>query len=138
MRRIFPTWDDDNERAKFRPLLLPYVILAWWIGCAYIWGDEQRTLTPSFEEARKLADMGQWGVMFLIGGTLLFVTMWLGDTLYVRAAMFIGGCMYTWWGCLFMMGVAHVPYSSLNGPALYWFIAYSHFVAAALTQRPKL
>lgn len=132
--RIFPTYADDKT-TRFRPLVLPYVILAVWIALSYISGDPMRTNTPAFEGPREIAEVRTWGYMFAIGAMALTVSSVMRDTKWLRAALFIGGFMYLWWGCLFMFSIINVPYANLNAPVLYWFIAFSHFAGASLPQR---
>lgn len=138
-RRIFPTWADDrSKKFVFRPLILPYLALPLWLGLGYTLGDPARTATPSFEQAKLLTSIEHWGWMFLAGAAVIAATMWMADTLYLRIALFIGAFIYTWWGVLFFIGTLNIPNSSVNAAALYWFIAFAHFVAAGLPQRARL
>jgi hypothetical protein len=114
----------------FRPLLIPFAVLAGWIGCAYVFGDPVRTSTPSFAAARELAPMPVWGVMFLIGAATLAVAIVVHDDRLPRWALAIGGVIYIWWGLLFLLTVLRDERASLNAPALYGFIAFIHFLAA--------
>lgn len=114
----------------FRPLLVPFIALAAWIGCAYTFGDPARTSTPSFGAARDLATMQTWGVVFLAGAAVLWLSMFLNERL-MRAALFVGGVIYVWWAALFALSAAQDPKASLVSPALYGFLAAIHFLAAS-------
>lgn len=113
-----------------RPLLIPFIVLAGWIGCSYVAGDPVRTATPSFASARELAPMHLWGVMFIIGAATLVVAMFVRDDRIARWALVVGGVIYTWWGLLFLLTVLRDERASLNGPVLYGFVAFVHFLAA--------
>ena len=132
--RIFPTYADDKT-TRFRPLVVPYVVLALWIGLAYLLGDELRTATPAFEGAKEITTVSNWGYMFLVGAVVMTVCSLMRDTKWLRTSLFIGGFMYTWWGALFMFSIINVPFANLNAPILYWFVAFSHFAGASLPQR---
>ena len=114
----------------FRPLLVPFIALAAWIGCAYVFGDPTRTSTPSFGAAQDLAPMQLWGAMFLAGAAVLTLSMFLNERL-MHAALFVGGVIYAWWGALFALSAAHDPEASLVSPALYGFLAAIHFLAGS-------
>lgn len=129
--RIFPTYADDKS-VRFRPLILPYIALALWVGLGYNLGDAVRTNTPSFEGAKGITDIQNWGIMFLIGAVVMAVTSMIHETKWMRLSLFIGGVMYVWWGCLFVFTLTHVPNASIVAPGLYAFIAFAHFAAAAL------
>jgi hypothetical protein len=94
-----------------------------------------RTATPSFDEARDFISLRVWGLMFLAGATTLTLTMLSGRTAWMRAALYVGGVMYSWWAFLFLLGAIQTPYASVNSPAVYGFIAFTHFAAAALPRR---
>lgn len=130
--------DDTDKRVVFRPLIIPYVIATAWIGFGYMLGDPQRTLTPSFDQARQITDISTWGWLFLIGALCLALTMWIPDSLYLRMSLFVGGVIHSWWGFLFFINIFNSHHSSLNAPICYWFLAYSFFIAAALTRRPDM
>ena len=114
----------------FRPLLVPFVVLAGWIGLGYVLGDPVRTSTPSFESARELAPIPVWGAMFLIGAATLVVSMFLSDFL-MRCALFVGGVIYSWWAALFAITALQDDKASLNAPAIYAFLAFCHYIAAS-------
>lgn len=114
----------------FRPLLVPFIVLAAWLGCGYLFGAPVRTATPSFASARAIAPMDLWGVMFLAGAVVLTAAMFLRDHRVPQWALVIGGAIYTWWAFLFLFTVLRDERASLNAPALYGFIAAIHFLAA--------
>lgn len=114
----------------FRPLLIPFALLAGWIGCAYMFGDPGRTATPSFAAARDLAPIQTWGVMFVIGAAVLVVAMFVTDDGVPQWALVIGGGIYLWWAVLFFFTITQDERASLNAPALYGFIAAIHFIGA--------
>lgn len=114
----------------FRPLLIPFILLAGWIGCSYLFGDPARTATPSFASAKDIAPIAQWGVMFIIGAGVLAASMFTRDHRVPQWALVIGGAIYTWWAFLFLFTVLRDERASLNAPALYGFIAAIHFIAA--------
>lgn len=113
-----------------RPLLIPFAVLAGWIGCAYTLGAPVRTSTPSFAAARDLAPMQLWGGMFLVGALVLALAMFTRDDRIPRWSLAIGGVIYLWWGLLFLLTVLRDERASLTAPALYGFIAFIHFLAA--------
>lgn len=114
----------------FRPLLIPFIFLAGWLGCTYMFGDPIRTSTPSFAAAKSIAPIEHWGVMFLIGAVVLTAAMFLHSHHVPQWALIIGGAIYTWWAFLFLFTVLRDERASLNAPALYGFIAAIHFLAA--------
>jgi hypothetical protein len=115
---------------QLRVLMLPVIGLAGWIGAAYLFGDAERTATPSFAVAQSLAPMWAWGVLFLTGAVALSLATVLGNFMLIGAAMFVGGIIYTWWGSLFAATAVGDPRASLVGPAVYYFIGSIHFVGA--------
>lgn len=114
----------------FRPLLIPFILLAGWLGCTYLFGEPIRTATPSFAAARGIAPLEHWGVMFLIGAVVLTAAMFVRNHHVPQSALIIGGAIYTWWAFLFLFTVLRDERASLNAPALYGFIAAIHFLAA--------
>lgn len=114
----------------FRPLLIPFIALAGWIGCGYVLGAPVRTSTPSFAAARDLAPMPAWGAMFLLGAAALTVAAFVRDDRVPRWSLAIGAVIYAWWGLLFLLTVVRDERASLNAPALYAFIAFIHVLAA--------
>lgn len=115
---------------QLQVLMLPMIGLAGWIGAAYLFGDAERTATPSFAAAQSLAPMWAWGVLFLSGAVALTMATVLGHFVLIGAAMFAGGVIYTWWASLFAATAVGDPRASLVGPAVYYFIGSIHFVGA--------
>lgn len=113
-----------------RVAALPTVVLAGWIGTAYLVGDPERTATPSFRAAQTLAPMQWWGLIFLAGAAAMTVTALTRLERALAVAFFIGGAIYSWWGSLFAVSIASDPRASLVAPVLYLFIGFVHFAGA--------
>ena len=123
-----------NLRARWM-LLLPFIALAGWIGCAYLFGAPARTSTPSFEGPKAVAGlvgtgMPFWGAAFLIGAFVMAACVTPRNAKTMACALVVGGAMYLWWAGLFAASVFIEPNASLNGWALYAFISCVHFAAA--------
>jgi len=113
-----------------RWLLLPSAALAGWVGCAYLFGDPQRTATPSFRMAQDLAPMEAWGVLFSIGAVSLLLAALSGKLTLVAIALFIGGAIYSWWASLFLLTLLLDEHASIVAPALWYFTSFTHFAGA--------
>lgn len=121
-----------------RWLMLPSAILAGWIGCAYLFGDPERTSTPSFRMAQDIAPMEVWGILFALGAVALVWSSVAGNFTLVAVALFIGGAIYSWWASLFLVTLLLDDHVSIVAPALYYFIAFAHFAGGwrMYTRRP--
>ena len=112
-----------------RSQLAIFPALAGWIGAAYI-ADPSRTATPSFDVARSILPMPMWGAVFLIGALVMTCALGTHSRTVMAWALTVGGGIYTWWALLFGIGAITDPHASLNGWALYGFIAAVHYQTA--------
>lgn len=122
--------EEVRELNVLRRLLIPSGVLAGWIGCAYLFGADARTVTPSFNTARTLAPMEAWGCLFLVGAITLLIAAVMARRKAIALALFAGGIIYSWWASLFLLTVFTDAHASLVAPALYYFIAFAHFAGA--------
>lgn len=118
-----------------RRWLVPFPLLAGWIGCSYIFGDPARTATPSFEVPRSLAAqvgaaMPLWGALFVVGALVMVTAMGTSTDEMMYLSLTIGGFVYAWWSSLFLASALTDPHASLTGWAIHGFIAYAHFATA--------
>lgn len=111
-----------------RLMLLPFVALPAWIGTAYLLGAPARTSSDAFTSAKSLAPIELWGVMFLLGALTLGVAAATRRRSLIALGLFVGGAIYCWWGTLFAVSALNESSASLNGGAVYLFIAAVHFV----------
>ena len=120
----------DQRAPILRRSLLPFPVLAAVMGAGYLLGHPERTRTPSFDFARQIAPMTWWGVLFLIGAVVLTGALLARSARVAWVALFIGGCIYLWWGACLAASIVVAPHASLNAWAPYTFAAAAHFYAA--------
>lgn len=120
-----------NPKARVRPMMLPMIALAIFIGSVYVFMDNQRFNTPSFTAQREIASLTVWGFMFLFGALVMVIAMATRRLKLMQYSLFTGGVIYLWWGLLFLTSVIQDPHANPNGFALYAFIAFFHFLGAA-------
>lgn len=113
-----------------RSVLYTGPVLAGIMGAAYLFGGNVRTDTPSFQAARAVAPMHDWGVVFLLGCVVLTVGLIVRNQRVLAGAYFIGGAMYTWWSALFAVQALTDKHASLVAWALYGIVAMTHFVVS--------
>lgn len=117
-----------------RVLYAPFVLLAFVMSMAYLFGDADRTATKSFHAAQSVAPMRVWGIVFLLGAFAITLAILWGSFHVISVTLFVGGMVYSWWAILFLVSAFNDPKASLTGWAIHGFISCMYYFAAWKTR----
>lgn len=122
-------------RAQFRvvttmrwlAVLSPGVAFA--LGLGNILGDPIRTSVSTFDAAKAIAPMDDWGWVFMALGIFTVLT-WFARQEWFAVALWANGLMHAWWATCFALAAMHDIHASMNAWVPYAGLTVMHFVGA--------
>ena len=112
-------------------VLLVFPFLAAWFGLAYVFGGPARTSAPSFDAAKWVMSIPQWGAVYLTGALILSLAVAFREPVLIAVALFLGGFIYVFWSVLFAIAAFQDPRASLTGSGIHLAIAFFHFLGCS-------
>lgn len=112
-----------------RSFLVPFPALAAVMGFGYLLGGDARTDVHTFFLIRSLLPIQVWGLVFLLGATVLTAALIAGRRGALTIALFFGAATYTWWAAALLITSLVDPLASVNAWAAYLFAAFAHYYA---------
>lgn len=121
-----------------RMMLWVYPLVTLLYGFIYSFQSPDRMMSGSFEQAKAIASMRTWGLIFLTVAALKIACILVGgqrwhhhrDDAYIFM-MCLGGALYSTWGFLFLISAADSPTASFAGCLLPFGWAVAHLAMLA-------